>query len=57
MRNEVKSAIYFIALGAGLVAYAHANFSTKGHVEDLKDTIKRIDDRIYKIVRHYDLEK
>lgn len=46
MRN-IKLAIYLIGLGASLVIYAHANFSTKATVErieryqkDREDTLK-----------------
>lgn len=42
MRDEVKYAFYLIALGAGLVAYAHANFASKS-------TVERMDERIYEI--------
>lgn len=42
MRNEIKYAVYMIALGASLVVYAHANFASKSTVEEM-------DKRIYEI--------
>lgn len=57
MKREIKSAIYFAALGASLVAYAHANFSTKESMSSLSDLVKRIDNRVYNLVKHYGIEK
>ena len=42
MRDEIRYAVYMIALGASLVVYAHANFASKS-------TVEKMDDRIYDI--------
>jgi bacteriorhodopsin len=41
-KEDLKWAFYLIALGASLVAYAHATFATKS-------TVERMDERIYEI--------
>jgi len=45
MRN-IKLAIYFIGLGASLVIYAHANFSTKDMIKDIRENRNREVDKI-----------
>lgn len=42
MKNEIKYAVYMIALGMSLVVYAHATFATKS-------TVEVMDARIYEI--------
>lgn len=42
MKNELKYAIYMIGLGASLVVYAHATFTTKDVATDIKDDVKEI---------------
>jgi len=42
MKSELRYAFYLIALGASLVVYAHATFSTKGKVNSLHDDVKEI---------------
>ena len=53
MKNEqiIWSVIQAIIVGAGLVAYAHANFSTKEESETMQETLNRIDDRVYKLAQ------
>ena len=49
--NNVKSEIYWfvwvLLIGVGLTAYAHTNFATKKEVDDIKLTLKIMDERIY----------
>lgn len=49
MRDEIKYAIYMLALGASLVVYAHANFSTKEETSSVKSTVEKMDERVYEI--------
>jgi bacteriorhodopsin len=42
MKNEIKYALYLIALGFSLVAYAHLNFATKDSVSEMKQDIREI---------------
>ncbi len=43
--------IQAIIIGAGLIAYAHANFSTKTDLEMIRETLERIDERVYKLAQ------
>jgi hypothetical protein len=38
-----------LVLGISLTAYAHTHFSTKIEVEQLRNIVERIDDRVYLI--------
>lgn len=49
MRQEIRQILYFIGLGASLVIYAHATFSTKYEVRTIRDILKTIDNRVYDI--------
>ncbi len=53
MKNEIKYAFYLLGLGMTLIAYAHATFATKHQVDSNSDYLKRIDDRVYKIMQHH----
>lgn len=49
MKSEVVIGLFIqgIIMAVGLVAYAHANFSTKHEMESLREVINRIDERVY----------
>jgi bacteriorhodopsin len=49
MRSEIKWVLYLVGLGMSLVAYAHFTFATKPEVKEVKNTIERMDNRIYEI--------
>jgi len=49
MRNEIKYVLYLVGLGASLVAYAHVTFATKSEVENIRDILRTIDQRVYDI--------
>jgi len=53
MKSDVLlwQVIQAIVLGAGLLAYAHANFATKTEVETMLETVNRIDERVYKLAQ------
>jgi hypothetical protein len=53
MKQDVVLAMLLqaIVMGAGLVAYAHANFATVSVVESMKITIDRIDERVYQLAQ------
>lgn len=40
--NDIKIVFYLIGLGASLVVYAHATFTTKDVATDIKDDVKEI---------------
>ena len=40
--KDLKTIFYFIALGASLIVYAHATFTTKDVATDIKDDVKEI---------------
>lgn len=42
MNRAIMDTIALLAVGAGLVVYAHANFATKS-------TVEKLDDRVYQI--------
>lgn len=48
MQTEIRHTFYLIGLGIALVAYAHANFSTKTMVIQIKDAQIRENDGIIK---------
>ena len=47
--NMIAFTLTTLALGAGLVAYAHASFTTKLELESLRAIVERIDNRVYKM--------
>lgn len=47
MKAEIKWAIYLIGLGMALVTYAHVQFATKSEVKEVKDSVSKMDARIY----------
>ena len=49
MNHEIKYVLYLLGLGASLVAYAHSAFSTKEEVRTVKDTVQKMDERVYEI--------
>ena len=55
--KQIKMALYFVGLGAVLVAYAHGTFATKKDVEYLIKTVDKIDKRVYVMHRYYKLEE
>jgi tetrahydromethanopterin S-methyltransferase subunit E len=48
--------IQAIVIGAGLLAYAHANFATKTELEKMYETVSRIDERVYKLAQKQGIE-
>jgi bacteriorhodopsin len=42
MKKEIKYAIYMIALGAALVAYADEKFASKDDVSQIKQDVRAI---------------
>ena len=46
--KDIKYALYLLALGMALVAYAHANFATKGEIREGKEAQLRENDTIIK---------
>ena len=48
MIKEVKHTLYLLGLGMALVAYAHANFATKGEIREGKEAQLRENDAIIK---------
>jgi hypothetical protein len=48
--------IQAIIIGAGLIAYAHANFSTKSEFEVISETLTRIDERVFKLAQKNGVE-
>lgn len=58
MKQEqiIWALIQAVIIGAGLIAYAHANFSTTSEMENLISTINRIDDRVYKLAQKNGVE-
>jgi len=55
-RDQIRYFIWVAVLGAGLVAYAHANFITKPVFNLIYDEIKSIKSDV-KDIRNYLLEK
>ena len=55
MKTDIKFAVYLIALGASLVVYAHATFTTKDVATDIKDDVKEIRQDV-KEIKYYLLE-
>ena len=51
MKQEMRYALALIGLGAGLVAYAHTTFATKGEVDSVSKMVYRIDKRVYELIR------
>ena len=49
MKQEIRQVLYFMGLGATLVVYAHATFSTKYEVRTIREILKTIDGRVYDI--------
>jgi bacteriorhodopsin len=49
MRAEIKWFLYAVGLGMALIGYAHVQFATKTEVKDVKDTVSKMDTRIYEI--------
>jgi tetrahydromethanopterin S-methyltransferase subunit E len=57
MKSEVLwQIIQAIVLGAGLLAYAHANFATKSESEKIHETVIRIDERVFQLVKKQGIE-
>lgn len=61
MDQKLKAVIYWVGLGASLVVYAHANFTTKDEVNKLelkverqatKEDVNRLEVKIDKVVEH-----
>lgn len=59
--EQLKQIVYWIGLGCSLVVYAHANFSTKSELDDIKskvnmqaekDDIKRLENKIDRLMIH-----
>jgi hypothetical protein len=59
--DQLKSIIYWVGLGASLIVYAHANFSTKEAVlkvekkiegQASKEDILRLENKVEKIYDH-----
>ena len=46
MKSEIKYFIYAVSLGAGLVAYAHSNFTTKDISQLILSRLNRIEAKI-----------
>ena len=46
--KDIKYALYLLGLGMALVAYAHANFATKGEIREGKEAQLRENDAIIK---------
>jgi hypothetical protein len=64
--NVIMQIIFYISLGASLVVYAHANFSTKSQVDKIENKvdrqatikdIERIEKKIDKLLLHLLSEK
>lgn len=49
MKNDIKFMVYLVAVGASLIVYAHATFTTRYTMEDLVKKIDTIDQRLYDI--------
>jgi hypothetical protein len=59
--EQLKQIVYWIGLGCSLVVYAHANFSTKSELDDIKskvnkqaekDDIKRLENKLDRLMIH-----
>ena len=51
--KDIKLAVYFIILGASLIAYGHSNFTTKDASEKIYDMVKETRDMVTNIHIHY----
>jgi len=51
MKEQIKWAIYLIAVGFSLLAYAHLTFATKDGVLSNTQTLMRIDQRVWEIYK------
>lgn len=45
MKKELKQIIYYVMLGASLVAYAHTNFATKYEITEVKNHVDGLADK------------
>lgn len=56
MDAKLKMILYWISLGAGLVLYAHANFSTVDQVNKIERRVEKqaTSDDIYRLERKVD---
>lgn len=59
--EQLKQIVYWIGLGCSLIVYAHANFSTKSELDDIKtkvskqaerEDIKRLENKIDRLTLH-----
>lgn len=46
MKKEIQYFVYVLLLGAGLVAYAHANFPTKDILHMIVERLDRIENKV-----------